>query len=461
MASDNGAGQMSSVAPVRIVVLDSNDNQPEFEEAGYAFRLSDTAERGQFVGKVRAVDLDESDSGQLRYAIVGGNAHQVFAMGEETGVVSLVNLHNFGKRTSVYAMNISVTDGVYSASSRITINLISVNSFAPEFESLVFEETLRENLKEGALVAAHKAVDGDRDDKVTYAIQSEAMGQLFKIDPNTGSLTALKSFDREDEDTYEVPIVATDLGGRSGFTTIKVNILDENDNKPLFPLREYRANVRANMTSGTPVIKVTAADADKGSNAAVSYSIYENATSEVSRVFEVDRASGQIRLKADGAGLENQIYQFFVRAVDGGGLHSDVPVEVYVMSPADRPPRFEKRDSVYFVSENGAVGEVLAQFEAFEEDTDNGGVENEIETSPGIIRYKQYIDEQVRFLTFFEILKDLSHLDRHLPTPFTNLYRPPRRNITVTGVTVSGEAWGLLYKMFRLNGLSVYCRETE
>ena len=37
--------------------------------------------------------------------------------------------------------------------------------------------------------------------------------------------------------------------------------------------------------------------------------------------------------------------QFFVRAVDGGGLHSDVPVEVYVMSPADRPPRFEKRDS--------------------------------------------------------------------------------------------------------------------
>ena len=76
-----------------------------------------------------------------------------------------------------------------------------------------------------------------------------------------------------------------------------------------------------------------------------------------------------------------------MRAVDGGGLHSDVPVEVYVMSPADRPPRFEKRDSVYFVGENGAVGEILAQLEAFEEDTEGASdAENEIETSPGVIR---------------------------------------------------------------------------
>ena len=37
--------------------------------------------------------------------------------------------------------------------------------------------------------------------------------------------------------------------------------------------------------------------------------------------------------------------------------------------------------------QNGAVGEVLAQFEAFEEDTEGASdVENEIETSPGVIR---------------------------------------------------------------------------
>ena len=70
VAKDRGPGQMSSTAPVRIIVEDANDNPPEFEEAGYAFRLSDTAERGQFVGKVRAVDQDESDSDKLRYVII-------------------------------------------------------------------------------------------------------------------------------------------------------------------------------------------------------------------------------------------------------------------------------------------------------------------------------------------------------------------------------------------------------
>ena len=40
VAADKGPGQMSSTAPVRISVQDSNDNPPEFEEAGYAFRDS-------------------------------------------------------------------------------------------------------------------------------------------------------------------------------------------------------------------------------------------------------------------------------------------------------------------------------------------------------------------------------------------------------------------------------------
>ena len=106
----------------------------------------------------------------IRYAIVGGNPHQVFSMDAETGAVSLVNLHNFGKRTSIYSMNVSVYDGVYSASSRVSVRLVSVNSFAPQFESPVFEDVLRENEREGALVAAHKAVDEDRNDKVSLKL---------------------------------------------------------------------------------------------------------------------------------------------------------------------------------------------------------------------------------------------------------------------------------------------------
>lgn len=50
----------------------------EFEEADYQVSLSDGAVRGQFVAKVRAVDLDEG--GLLVYSIIGGNKHEVSFM---------------------------------------------------------------------------------------------------------------------------------------------------------------------------------------------------------------------------------------------------------------------------------------------------------------------------------------------------------------------------------------------
>ena len=46
-------------------------------------------------------------------------------------------------------------------------------------------------------------------------------------------------------------------------------------------------------------------------------------------------------------------------------LHSDVPVEIYIMSPLDSPPIFAKRlDNVYYIRENSPVGRVVTQLEA-------------------------------------------------------------------------------------------------
>ena len=63
------------------------------------------------------------------------------------------------------------------------------------------------------------------------------------------------------------------------------------------------------------------------------------------------------------------MFQFFVRAEDSGGRHSDVPVEVYVMSPLDRPPVFGDGDTTYYVMENSPIGKVVAQVTASVGDT--------------------------------------------------------------------------------------------
>jgi hypothetical protein len=50
--------------------------------------------------------------------------------------------------------------------------------------------------------------------------------------------------------------MATDGGGRSGFTQIRVKLIDENDNTPKFLLHETKACIHSNFTVGSGIVKV-------------------------------------------------------------------------------------------------------------------------------------------------------------------------------------------------------------
>jgi protocadherin Fat 1/2/3 len=62
--------------------------------------------------------------------------------------------------------------------------------------------------------------------------------------------------DRETAKEYEVPIMASDYGGRPAFITIRVKVADENDNAPVFLLKEYKAAIHSNFTVALPFLKV-------------------------------------------------------------------------------------------------------------------------------------------------------------------------------------------------------------
>lgn len=82
------------------------------------------------------------------------------------------------------------------------------------------------------------------------------MKEFFTIDKEKGEIITKLRLDREERKTYEVPIIATDGGGRSGFTKVNVKVGDENDNPPIFQLREYKSVVHGNLTLNTTFLKV-------------------------------------------------------------------------------------------------------------------------------------------------------------------------------------------------------------
>lgn len=111
------------------------------------------------------------------------------------------------------------------------------------------------------------------------------MDNSFYIDKTDGSIYTNKSFDREQQDSYVLTILASnnpDLYINSQTTkhakssdnshvNVSINILDENDNAPLFERANYYAGVNSMANINEFVAKVTASDADLGNNGTLQY----------------------------------------------------------------------------------------------------------------------------------------------------------------------------------------------
>lgn len=92
---------------------------------------------------------------------------------------------------------------------------------------------------------------------LTYDIFSDEMKEYFSIDKTKGEIVTKIRLNREEQKIYELPIIATDGGGRSGFTTVKIKVGDVNDNAPEFYLREYKTSIYGNLSINATFLNVS------------------------------------------------------------------------------------------------------------------------------------------------------------------------------------------------------------
>lgn len=298
LSMDRGVPSLSSTAHVWVTVDDMNDNPPMFEQISYTCSLSEHAERGQFVTVVSAGDQDYVDESRLTYTIVGGNEQQTYTIDSSTGIISLINMQNFGEQ-KMTLLNVSVSDGVYTSFARVKIEILPANRHNPKFPNPQIEVTVLENQLPGRLVTNVIADDEDFGEygTVTYSIPSQLMKETFDINKLTGEIVTKKKLDREQRKLYELPVMATDGGGKSGFIMIRVRVGDENDNSPAFLLKEYKATIHSNFSVNTVFLKVRAQDADEEDAAKIEYSIYEKQNSDAKDLFGINADTGALFLR--------------------------------------------------------------------------------------------------------------------------------------------------------------------
>jgi len=355
-------GKKASTATVNILVTDVNDQNPEFQNLPYSFRVKE-GEIDAFVGRVFAEDKDVAENANISYSVP---SESPFEIDEVSGKISTKLALDF-EMNQVHYVVVTAQDGgkvPRLATATATVLVQDISDETPYFPQKNYEATVPENLND-FIITTVTAEDKDTLPQITYRIMQGDVTK-FSIDPTTGMLRTIQGLDYERAKEHTV-IVGTEQGradiNNDTDATCKViiTVQDVNDIPPMFtrmpPGNTIQVRNDAQMNEKIGGVKATDSDGTAPGNQ-VRYQLVKNDSSERSDMyFRVDPDTGDIVLQGDltnelydeytlvirAYDLTNELYDEYtlvIRAYDQGepSLDSTVAIVVLVQQVVTIPP---------------------------------------------------------------------------------------------------------------------------
>ncbi|XP_050818232.1 protocadherin gamma-A10-like [Gopherus flavomarginatus] len=348
-ATDGGDPVKSGSSVIRIVVLDGNDNAPEFTQSVYKVSVREDIPVGSVVLTVTASDRDEGINAQIKYSFlkISERFDKKFKLDSETGDIQVTAKLDF-EELAFYELDIQARDeGGLSAHSKVLIEIADVNNHIPEITITSSFSPIAEDSLIGAVIAILNVHDRDSGEngEVTCSIIPESLP--FKLErsfDNFYTVVTDRALDREQVSEYNITVIATDQGipPLSSNKTFFVEVLDKNDNRPVFDQKHYTVYIPENSTPGVSVFHMKANDVDWKENARVTYSIIEGDRSEVplSSYISINSETGALYALRSFDYEQFREIRFQVQAQDGGSppLSSNVSVTLFLLDQNDNSP---------------------------------------------------------------------------------------------------------------------------
>ncbi|XP_062986175.1 protocadherin alpha-5-like isoform X6 [Elgaria multicarinata webbii] len=186
-----------------------------------------------------------------------------------------------------------------------------------------------------------------------------------------------KPLDREETPVHRLLLTATD-GGKpelTGTVQLVINVLDANDNPPVFDQSVYKATLLENAATGTLVIKLNATDLDEGINKEISYSFTNHVPPTFQRTFSISSTTGEVTVNGKIDFEDIGVYDLQIVAEDRGNLplagHCQVIIEVLDMN--DNAPEVSISSLSVPVPEDSPPGTVVALISVSDRDAGANG----------------------------------------------------------------------------------------
>ncbi|KAJ8388237.1 hypothetical protein AAFF_G00136080 [Aldrovandia affinis] len=389
----------SSITTVYIEVLPpNNQSPPRFPLTVYSLEVSEAMRIGAILLNLQAIDREKDP---ITYLIQNGDPENTFNLSDSTGLLTLGKPLDW-EILDHYTLIITASDGNAGGTSTATVNIVvtDVNDNDPVFDpSLPTNFTVLEE-EANVFVGQVKAFDPDAgaNGQVRYRLVNHFA--LFRINAN-GSIFTAVPLDRETRAHYDLIVEAMDgaVDPRRTTITLSVQVLDIDDNSPVFSQASYTVNLPENSPIGTIFLQLSAVDADLGSN--VTYNIR---TEEARELFSIDPLTGELSvlqaLDFEELAATGATYSFVVEALDSAG---EMPpgmatVTVKIQDMNDYSPVFSQPLYRGMVAPDAGKGTLIAI--VFADDQDPPG------TAASRVRYRVDLEQSPYSGSIFEVEED-------------------------------------------------------
>ncbi|CAM4593518.1 unnamed protein product [Caretta caretta] len=457
VAVDRGMPPLSGTSTVNILVDDVNDYRPEFINPIQTVSVLESAVPGTIIAEVTAIDRDLNP--RLEYYIIEILAKDdtnalvlgqqgAFAVDFKTGAVKVKSSLN-REQVATYEVTISVHDNasdvvdhsVSVPNAKLTVNVLDVNDNTPQFRpfgATYFTERIVEGATPGTTLISVSAVDPDKgaNGHITYELLNLSPEGYARLeDVQAGKIIANSTVDYEEVQWLNFTVRASDNGSprRSAEIPVYLQIVDINDNNPIFSQTSYQKPVFEDVPLGMVILRVRATDADSGRFALIQYSLGDGEGK-----FGINPNTGDIYVLSDLDREKKDHYTLTAVARDNPGdissnrRENSVQVLITVLDINDFRPQFAKRQFSTSMYENEPAGTSVITMTAMDLDEgDNGVVTYSIE-GPGVEAFK--IDKDSGLITSRRHLQSYERFN--LTVVATDKGRPPLWGTTMLQVEV-------------------------
>uniref|UniRef100_A0A671PD09 Protocadherin 2 alpha b 1 n=1 Tax=Sinocyclocheilus anshuiensis TaxID=1608454 RepID=A0A671PD09_9TELE len=351
------------------------------------YSISEEQKDGAAVGNVaKDLGIDYRNLKERGFRIVSTSGESMFSVNQNDGVLYVngkLDREEVCERSTPCLINLKIALEKPLEIHYVTVDVIDTNDHAPRFQEQEKHLQIGESVIPGARFQLQAARDPDSG---SNSVQSYKLSHTehFRIeikdrdeDGKVPVLILQKPLDREVTKRMKLQLIALD-GGRppkSGTMEITIDVLDINDNAPVFTKEAYIVMLNENTPVGTTIFRVNATDLDEGQNSEIVYSLGHDVNDKLRKLFNINPITGEIVVTGLLDFEVKDKYEIDIQASDKGivPLTTDKSLTIKIADINDNPPQIEVTSFSSAIPEDSKPGTTVALISVSDLDSEING----------------------------------------------------------------------------------------